>query len=93
MVFVTSIDDYSRMLLEARFVESESSGEHIRSLERVFTNHGFPMAYYSDNHSIFRFVARRDEMLLHNNVYIKTDGIETQWVQVLKECNVKQRMH
>jgi hypothetical protein len=78
-------------MLEARLIEAESSIEHIKSLERVFTHHGFPLSYYSDNHSIFRFVAGRDDMLLHKNSYIETDGIDTQWLQVLKECNVKQR--
>jgi hypothetical protein len=88
---ITSIDDFSRLLLEARFIETESTIEHIKSLERVFTNHGFPLAYYVDSHSIFRFVAGRDEMLLHKNAYIQTDGIDTQWQQVLKECNVEKR--
>jgi hypothetical protein len=87
---ITSIDDFSRLMLEARFIEAESSIEHIKSLERVFTNHGVPFSYYSDNHSIFRFVAGRDDMLLHKNSYIETDGINTQWLQVLKEFNVKQ---
>jgi hypothetical protein len=73
-------------MLEARFIEAESSIEHIKSLERVFTNHGFPLSYYSDNHSIFRFVAGRDDMLLHKNAYVQTDGVDTQWLQVLKEC-------
>jgi transposase len=86
---ITSIDDFSRLLLEARFVETESSLEHIKSLERVFTNHGFPYSYYTDSHSIFRFVAGRDDMLLHHNSYIPTDGIDTQWLQVLKDCGVK----
>jgi hypothetical protein len=35
-------------------------------------------------------VAGRDEMLLHKNAYTQTDGIDTQWLQVLKECNVRQ---
>ena len=87
---ITSIDDYSRLLLEARFIDAESSIEHIKSLERVFTHHGFPLRYYSDSHSIFRFVAGRDEILLHKNAYIETDGIDTQWLQVLKECGVNQ---
>jgi len=88
---ITSIDDYSRLLLEARFMEAESSIEHIKSLERVFTHHGFPYSYYTDSHSIFRFVAGRDDMLFHNNSYIPTDGIDTQWLQVLKDCGVQKR--
>jgi micrococcal nuclease len=27
-------------------------------------------------------------MLLHKNAYIESDGIDTQWLQVLKECGV-----
>jgi len=88
---ITSIDDFSRLLLEARFIESESSIEHIKSLERVFIHHGFPLSYYVDSHSIFRFVAGRDNMLLHKNAYIQTDGIDTQWQQVLKDCLVEKR--
>jgi hypothetical protein len=33
---ITSIDDFSRLMLEARFIEAESSIEHIKSLERIF---------------------------------------------------------
>ncbi|MDR2709051.1 MAG: hypothetical protein LBC07_03655, partial [Elusimicrobiota bacterium] len=67
----------------------ESSIEYIKSVERVCANYGFALSYYSDNHSIFRFVAGRDEMLLHKNVYVETDGVDTQWLTVLKECNIK----
>jgi len=88
---ITSLDDYSRLLLEARFVQAESSIEHIKSLERVFTHHGFPYSYYTDSHSIFRFVAGRDDMLFHNSSYIPTDGVDTQWLQVLKDCGVKKQ--
>jgi len=88
---ITSIDDYSRLLLEARFIEAENSIEHIKSLERVFTNHGFPYSYYVDSHSIFRFVSGRDDMLFHKNYYVPTDGVDTQWLQVLKDCGVQKR--
>lgn len=88
---ITSIDDFSRLLLEARFIEAESSVEHIKSLERVFTNHGFPYSYYTDSHSIFRFVAGRDDMLLHKSYSVPTDGVDTQWLQVLKDCGVQKR--
>jgi hypothetical protein len=73
-------------MLEARF-----SIEHIKSLERVFMQHGFPYSYYVDNHSIFRFVAGRDDMLFHKSYYVQTDGVDTQWQQVLKDCGVQKR--
>jgi len=84
---ITSIDDYSRYILEARFMEVETTNEHIKSLERVFTKHGLPASYYTDSHSIFRYVAGRDN--LHYESHIDTDRAQTQWLQVLNDCRVK----
>jgi len=84
---ITSIDDYSRYILEARFMEVETTNEHIKSLERVFTKHGLPASYYTDSHSIFRYVAGRDN--LHYEAHAATDEARTQWLQVLNDCRVK----
>jgi hypothetical protein len=84
---ITSIDDYSRYMIEARFIERESTVEHIKSLERVFTKYGIPLSYYTDSHSIFRFVAGRDDVL--KSVYLKTEQAQTQWEEVLLDCGVK----
>jgi hypothetical protein len=84
---ITSIDDFSRYMLEARFVERESTTEHIKSLERVFTRYGLPMSYYTDSHRIFRYVEGRDR--LHQETNIGTDGVNTQWQDVLYDLGVK----
>jgi len=49
-------DDYSRKVVGARLVEDESSWEHLSLSREVIERYGIPLAYYVDNHSIFRHV-------------------------------------
>lgn len=83
---ITSIDDYSRYMLYAKFVEVETSITHIKALEEVFVRYGFPMKYYVDSHRIFRFVQGRDSIWRKH--YLQTDDVDTQWEKVLEECKV-----
>jgi len=84
---ITSIDDYSRLILYAVLVERETAWEHILALEAVLLKYGFPLAYYVDSHSIFRFVQGRDSFW--RNHYKLTDEANPQWKQVLDDCGVK----
>ena len=84
---ITSIDDYSRLILYACLVERETTWEHILALEYVLLKYGFPLAYYVDSHSIFRFVQGRDSFW--RNHYRLTDEANPQWKQVLDDCRVK----
>jgi len=84
---ITSIDDYSRLILYAVLVERETTWEHILALEAVLLKYGFPLAYYVDSHSIFRFVQGRDSFW--RNHYKLTDEANPQWKQVLEDCGVK----
>ena len=84
---ITSIDDYSRLILYAVLVERETAWEHILALETVLLKYGFPLAYYVDSHSIFRFVQGRDSYW--RNHYQLTDEANPQWKQVLEDCGVK----
>ena len=84
---ITSIDDYSRLILYAVLVERETTWEHILALEAVLLKYGFPLAYYVDSHSIFRFVQGRDSFW--RNHYKLTDEANPQWKQVLNDCRVK----
>jgi len=84
---ITSIDDYSRLILYASLVERETTWEHILALEAVLLKYGFPLAYYVDSHSIFRFVQGRDSFW--RNHYRLTDEANPQWKQVLDDCGVK----
>jgi hypothetical protein len=84
---ITSIDDYSRYLLYAEIVAKETSWRHILALEEVCLRYGFPLSYYVDSHSIFRFLESRDSVWRTH--YLKTDEADPQWKQVLRDCRIK----
>jgi len=88
LYLITTIDDYSRLILYAAFVGQENVWAHICALKSVFLQYGCPLKYYSDQHSIFRFVKDRDKNR-PCNIYTKfTDDVDPQWKQVLNECQV-----
>jgi len=84
---ITSLDDHSRLMLYADFVEKECSWNHILALESTALRYGLPLSYYVDSHSIFRFVQGRDSYW--RNHYKVTDEADPQWKQVLLDCQVK----
>jgi len=84
---ITSLDDYSRLLLYAVLVKTETSWTHIVALQTVILQYGLPYAYYVDSHSIFRFVRGRDSLWYKH--HLLTDETTPQWKQVLGDCNVK----
>lgn len=57
-------DDYSRRVVGARIVPKETTFEHLQTVRETITTYGIPLAYYLDNHSIFRFV-------LHQGVHVR----------------------
>ena len=84
---ITSLDDFSRMILFARLFNHETTWGHIQALQTVFLAQGLPLNYYVDSHSIFRFVRGRDD--LHYHHHLQTDETNPQWKQVLEDCGVK----
>jgi len=72
---ITSLDDYSRLLLYYKLVEKETTWQHILALEYVFLIFGVPFRYYVDSHSVFRFVQGRDSMWRRH--YLLTDDVDT----------------
>ena len=81
------MDDFSRFILYAVLVAKETTWEHILALEVVLLKYGFPLAYYVDSYSIFRFVQGRDSYW--RNHYKLTDEVVPQWKQVLDDCRIK----
>jgi len=57
-------DDYSRRVVGARIVGRETTFEHLQTVKWTITTYGMPLAYYLDNHSIFRFV-------LHQGIHVR----------------------
>lgn len=53
------IDDATGRLMQLRFVRSESAFSYFEALELYLRDHGAPVAFYSDKHSVFR-VAKKD---------------------------------
>jgi hypothetical protein len=84
---ITSLDDYSRFMLYAVLLKTETSWAHILALQTVILRHGLPYSYYVDSHSIFRFVRGRDSLWYKH--HLLTDEATPQWKQVLQDCNVK----
>lgn len=84
---ITSLDDFSRLILYAELLKSQTSWAHILALQSVFLKYGLPFSYYVDSHSIFRFVQGRDSIWRdHHKI---TDEADPQWKQVLADCGVK----
>ena len=51
---IVYIDDATGQLMECQFVISESTFNYFDSTRRYLENHGKPVAFYSDKHSVFR---------------------------------------
>jgi len=84
---ITSLDDHSRCLLYAQFVEHESTWANIQALQHVVIKYGAPLAYYTDCHSIFRYIKGRDQR--HMSFEKFTDDVDPQWKMVIKDCGIK----
>ena len=83
---ITSIDDYSRMLLYAEFVPQETTWAHIQAAESVTRRFGLPLRYYVDNLRVFRFVQGRDSYWRTHQ--LETDDVDPQWRQVMRLLGV-----
>ncbi len=72
------IDDATSTLMELRFVSSESTFSYFEALESYLDQHGRPVAFYSDKHSVFRIAKPND----------KLNGM-TQFGRALAELNIE----
>ena len=84
---ITSLDDFSRMILYAMLIFRDLAWPHIVAIQTVFLKFGLPLNIYVDSDSIFRFVRGRDE--LHYKHHKLTDDSIPQWKQVIHDCQVK----
>ncbi|OGC05941.1 hypothetical protein A3H38_03535 [candidate division WOR-1 bacterium RIFCSPLOWO2_02_FULL_46_20] len=86
-VLITSLDDYSRSLLYAELVESESTWAHIEAAREVMTTNGIPLQYYVDSLRVFRFVCHGESIWVPQ--YHKTDEVNPQWKQCVEAAGAK----
>ena len=85
-VLITSLDDFSRKLLYADFVEDETTWAHIRSADVLMHSYGLPFRYYVDSLRVFRFVQNRDSIWRKH--VLGTDDVDPQWRQVMRLLGV-----
>lgn len=85
-VLITSIDDFSRMLLYADLFEHETTWAHIKASEALMKTYGIPSRYYVDSLRVFRFVQSRDSVWRKH--ILQTDEVDPQWRQVMRVLGV-----
>jgi hypothetical protein len=51
-----TVDDHSQKVVGGRIVPAESTWDHLVLTRNTVERYGRPLAYYVDNHSIFRYV-------------------------------------
>jgi hypothetical protein len=78
-------DDYSRRVVGARMVERETTFEHLQTVRQTVSTYGIPLAYYLDNHSIFRFVLHRG---VHVRYKLREDEGEIQFRRALSSLTI-----
>ncbi len=84
---ITSIDDYSRMLLFADFFSAETTWAHIQATRAVVETFGLPLRYYVDSLRVFRFVQGRDSVWRKH--ILQTDDVQTQWGKMMARLGVE----
>ena len=85
-VLITSIDDYSRKLLFADFVQKDTTWAHIEATQALMQAYGIPLRYYVDSLRVFRFVQGRDSFWRKH--VLETDDVDTQWRKMMRVLGV-----
>lgn len=67
-------------MLYAKLIEQECSWAHIEALQSVVLKHGTPLSYYTDCHSIFRYVKGRDQLHQKYNLLPTTLTRNGKWL-------------
>lgn len=73
------IDDATSALMQMRFVKSESTFSYFEALDGYLRDHGRPVAFYSDKHTVFRVP----------NQAARTGHGMTQFGRALAELNIE----
>ena len=86
-VLITSIDDFSRMLLFADFAPKDTTWAHIQAAQSLMQSYGIPLRYYVDSLRVFRFVQGRDSVWRKH--VLQTDDVDTQWGKMMRVLGVE----
>jgi len=83
---ITSIDDFSRMILFADFVPKDTTWAHMQAAQTLMQSYGIPLRYYVDSLRVFRFVQGRDSVWRKH--VLQTDDVDTQWGKMMRVLGV-----
>lgn len=86
---IAVIDDYSRMLLGWRWVDSDSTWNNMQVLRCVYEKYGLPQTLYTDNASMFKTI-RHDKSIYQKH---RQEGYETEIQRCMKELGVTMFSH
>ena len=78
-------DDYSRKVVGRRLIEKETSFHHLLTVETTIEEHGLPLSYYVDEHSIFRFVKHKG---IHVTYTVGEDEGKIQFKRALESLGI-----
>jgi len=82
---VLTEDDYSRKVVGAQLVEQDTAWEHLQVAKATVQTYGRALAYYVDQHRIFRYVAHAG---LHHRLHLRTDEAESQFKRALRSLDI-----
>lgn len=86
---IAVIDDYSRMLVGWRWVDSDSAWNNMCVLRGIYEKHGLPQTLYTDNASMFKTI-RHDKSIYQKH---RQEGYETEIQRCMKELGVTMFSH
>jgi transposase len=79
-VLLVFIDDATSKLMALRFVRTESAFDYFDATKQYLVDHGKPVAFYSDKHTIFRAA---------NSTRAAAEGGQTQFGRALDLLNIE----
>lgn len=81
---IAIIDDYSRMLLGWKWVDSDSAWNNMKVLRSVYEKYGLPVTLYTDNASMFKTI-RHGRSIYQTH---RQEGYETEIQRCMRELGV-----
>lgn len=86
---IAVLDEYSRMIVGWKWVNSDSTLNNMLVLKEVFSHYGLPKMLYTDNASMFKTI-RHGKSVYQNHTM---DGYETQIQRAMRELGVVMFAH
>jgi len=78
-------DDHSRKVVGRKLIERETSFHHLSVARKTVEDYGLPLAYYVDEHSIFRFVKHKG---IHVTYTVGKDEGKIQFKRALESLGI-----